>query len=81
MVILVLFALIVLYELRSFWSSGAGVFDENSLYYTFDGSTSFKNILLAIQIIWGLSFIKESCTFCLNLVNFCLSGNAVAWYF
>ena len=66
--ILVCFVIIVVLEFTAFWTTGTIVFDHTkSLYHTFTGFLPvFLSILLIIQTIWGLTFIKESCTFVLT---------------
>jgi hypothetical protein len=49
----------------SFWNmASSGIFD----------------ILNILEYIWGLQFLRDACKFCIYLVNFCVSGNAVDWY-
>lgn len=41
------------------------------------GHSMILQILNAIELIWGLQFLRDACTDFLNLVNFVVSGNAV----
>lgn len=38
-------------------------------------------ILNLIEFVWGIQFIRDTCTFHLSIVNYIISGNAVEWYF
>jgi hypothetical protein len=42
---------------------------------------NFWNVLNILQLIWGISFLRDSCKCLTNTVNFIVSGNAVDWYF
>lgn len=62
MAALFLFVFIVLVELRAFWSSGKLVFDMNNIYYEFTPKTTIIwTCVVAVQAIWGISFLKEAC--------------------
>ena len=37
--------------------------------------------LLVIETIWGLSFFRDACNYFFILVDYCISGCAVQWYF
>lgn len=39
------------------------------------------SVFLGIETIWGLAFLKMACNSLLILVNFCVSGEAVLWYY
>jgi hypothetical protein len=57
--IFILFVIIIVWELKSLWSSAAISFSPDEVYYEFQsGSTTFLTVLIMIQFIWGLSFIK-----------------------
>lgn len=61
--------------LQGFLSGGALEFDEEtSIFYQFSHKNEFFLILLGLNGFWGLSFLKEA-------FNFCIAGNAVAWYY
>lgn len=64
-IILMAFATILVLEFWSYWSSGTVTFDgEKSLFHELEGFFPLLlSIFLIIQTVWGLSFIKESCTF------------------
>lgn len=74
---MVLFIALVLFEFVGFWSNGREIFlPKEYIYYQIYGfqfSTEVA-VILVIQLLWGVSFLKES-------FNFILSGNASAWYF
>lgn len=60
--ILVVFILMILFELERLWSSAPIYFDQNKVYHQFQhGSTTFWSFLVFVQAVWGLSFIKEAC--------------------
>ena len=54
----------------------------------YQGSGSFWNmassgifdVLNILEYIWGLQFLRDACNFFIYLVDFCVSGNAVDWY-
>lgn len=50
---------------NNFWNfASSGVFD----------------VFNILEYFWALQFLKDSCTFLYYSVNFCVSGNAVDWY-
>ena len=54
-----LFIVIVIWELKSFWSSAPISFSQEEVYYKFkSGSTTFGTVIVFFQFLWGLSFIK-----------------------
>jgi hypothetical protein len=54
-----LFLLIIVWELKSLWSSASLVFSEEEVYYQFkSGSTTFSTFVVLFQFMWGLSFLK-----------------------
>lgn len=57
------FLVMMLQEYRSFMTSGTATFDaSSSLYYLSTGTgQTILTVLLVIQFIWGLSFLKEAC--------------------
>lgn len=64
MAVFALFLLILGFELKCLWSSAAISFTSDEAYYQFKpGQTTFWTVLVFIQAVWGLSFIKEACTF------------------
>lgn len=72
--ILVLFVMIIMFELERLWSSAPVYFDQDSVYYQFKpGSTTIWTFLVVVQTVWGLSFIKEACTrpFYLSQLHHC----------
>ena len=75
LLIMALFLFGVAMELRSLWSSSGVSFSQSQVFWQFTGgSTTFWTILVVVQLVWGLAFIKES-------FNFCISGNTAEWYF
>ena len=59
MIVLVLFVLMIILEVRSFWSSAAMATSEEELYPSLDsGTTALWTFLVFIQFLWGLCFIK-----------------------
>ena len=57
--ILTLFLLSVTFELRSLWSSAPVSFNTKQVFYQFQpGSTTPWTVLIFIQTVWGLAFIK-----------------------
>ncbi len=61
LVIIVLFLLIIMSEVQYLWSSVDIYFDSNSIFYYFKSSTLIWTTIVFIQIIWGLTWIKEAC--------------------
>ena len=58
-VVLVLFLLFVSMELRSLWSSAPIYFSTQYVFYQFTpGGTTFWSVIVFIQAVWGLTFIK-----------------------
>lgn len=59
-VFLVLFAMILVLEFTAFWTTGQIYFDsEKNLYHTTSGFwPTFLTVLLVVQAIWGLTFLK-----------------------
>ena len=57
------FVVILVLEFTAYWSNGSLSFDaDKSLFYELSGAGKIiLTILLIIQGIWGLSFIKEAC--------------------
>lgn len=52
-------AILIMLELKGFWSAAHIDFDINQLFYDFrDGDTTFFTVLIGVQAIWGLCFIK-----------------------
>jgi hypothetical protein len=43
-------------------------------------SSGVLDALNILEYLWGLQFLRDSCKSFINLVNFCVSGNAVDWY-
>lgn len=75
--ILFAFGLLALsiFEFLSFWSIPNPEFSPLKPFYTAHGrGYVFLSVLVFIQLYWGLAFLKE-------FFSFCISGNAVAWYF
>ena len=65
---MVLFLLGITLELRSLWSSAPVHFNNAFVFWQFNpGSTTFWTVMVFIQTVWGLAFIKEACTF--NLIQ------------
>lgn len=61
---LVLFLLVIAFELRSLYSSAPIYFTKSQIYYQFrPSSTTIWTILVTIQAIWGFAFLKEACTY------------------
>jgi hypothetical protein len=59
MTVLILFLLLLGFELKSLWSSAAISFTPDDAYYQFQaGQTTFWTMLVFVQAVWGLSFIK-----------------------
>lgn len=53
-------------EYRAFWASGEASFNKENLYYEVSGTkVKVLSALLVIQLLWGLSFIKEACKYCM----------------
>ena len=64
LVILTLFMLIVAFEVKCLWSSAGIYFDQHRIFYQFQpGQTTPWTVLVIIQAIWGLTFIKLACTY------------------
>lgn len=38
------------------------------------------SVLNIIELIWGLQFLMDACNLIFILVTFCVTGNAVDWY-
>ena len=56
------FVVLIGFEILSAWSCGKMVFDPNYPFYQIVGFGSvFLQVLIFIQFLWGLSFLKESC--------------------
>jgi hypothetical protein len=67
LVVFSLFIVVILWELKSLWSSAPLIFSEEKVYYSFkSGSTTLATVVIFLQFLWGLSFIKESCKFRLS---------------
>lgn len=61
--ILFAFIVIIVLEFTAFWSSGSLAFYPENLFYELEGPGPIVyTVLLAIQAIWGFSFIKSACT-------------------
>jgi len=43
--------------------------------------SNFLQILILIELIWGMTFLKEACKSYNITVNFIVSGQAAHWYF
>jgi hypothetical protein len=55
----VLFLFVIAFELQCLWSSSGISFSSDYLYYQFQaGQTTLWTVIVFIQAIWGLSFIK-----------------------
>lgn len=63
--LLVGFIFLVIYEFRSFWAGGDLSFDaESSIFWEFSSvGPIILSVFLAIQVVWGLSFLKEACKY------------------
>lgn len=59
-VFLFLFAVLLVLEFSAFWGGGHLIFDRNqSIFYIFkSGGATLGTVILVIQAIWGLSFLK-----------------------
>jgi hypothetical protein len=73
---------LTVFELLAVWSASDPAFLKDRVFYVSQGKHAFTlSILILIQLYWGLAFLKELCKKSFNLVNFCISGNAINWYF
>lgn len=61
--ILLAFVCLIVLEFSAFWMSGTLTFDKNKdLFYGIQGALPIVfSVLLGIQAVWGLSFIKTAC--------------------
>lgn len=61
------FIFLIIMEFRSYWTGGSLYFDRaDSIFWEFHSvAPTVLCSFLIIQVIWGLSFLKEACTFCL----------------
>lgn len=57
----------------------ASTFKGSNNFWNF-ASSGFWDILNILEYLWGLQFLRDACTIIYYLVNFCVSGNAVDWY-
>lgn len=71
---------LVVFEYLAF-SSSTGLSREPHDIFWQTSPWTWWNILTLIQLIWGISFLRDSCTILNYTVNFNVSGNAVEWYF
>ena len=64
-VLLTGFIFLVIYEFRSYWAGGSLHFDaDSSIFWEFNSAGPIVlTVFLAIQVVWGLSFLKEACKF------------------
>jgi hypothetical protein len=53
--------------------------NSSSNFFNFQ-NPGFLGILNILEFIWGLQFLRDACKSIFYLVNFCVSGNAVDWY-
>ncbi len=64
LVFLVLLIALIMFEFVGFWSNGRKIFlPAEYLYYKLEGLTvsSVVTIVLIVQLIWGVAFLKQSC--------------------
>ena len=64
--ILVVFMLGIGFELKCLWSSTEVEFSKENVFYTFKGQTTLWSVLVFIQAVWGLAWIKEACKYLLT---------------
>ena len=66
LVMLVLFIALVMFEFVGFWSNGRKIFlPLEYVYYKLEGFkfSGLVAVILAVQTIWGVAFLKQSCIF------------------
>ncbi len=80
MIFTILFCILIVFEYLSFSSVANPVQETGSLYLKLVRSFWFMAPLV-IQTLWGLSFFRDACNLWINIVNFCVSGLAIQWYF
>ena len=68
-----------MFEYLAFSSHSNPEQHENDIYLRLK-ENPVLTILVIIQFIWGMQFLKDTCKININLVNFFISGNAVQWY-
>lgn len=70
------------FEFIAVWSFVDPAFAQTRVFFMSRGKVAFVlSIFILIQLYWGLAFLKELCKYLHNIVNFCISGNAISWYF
>lgn len=66
-VILVAFIAMLVLEFTAFWSYGTVTFSKHNVYQEIRSPTGIVlSMVLVVQGVWGLTFIKEACKLCLN---------------
>jgi ABC-type sulfate transport system permease subunit len=70
------FVIVIVLEFTAFWTTGNLIFNpEISLFHEPQGGWPiFLTILLAIQALWGLSFLKMACNFLFIQSTFAFQG-------
>lgn len=76
----VLLLLLFMWQYVAF-STANEPYRRNDDIYWKASSNTFLQVLNVVELIWGLQFLRDSCTSCSYSVNFIVSGNAVEWYF
>ena len=80
MVLTIIFCILIVFQYLAFSSVAEPYKSESSIYLSLTRSFWFM-LPLVIETLWGLSFLRDSCIFFNYLVNFCVSGVAIQWYF
>lgn len=71
---------LTIFEYLAFSSRPAPILEKDDIYWNAQ-PVNFGIILVLVQFIWGLSFLRDACTACLIPVNYIISGYTVRWYF
>jgi hypothetical protein len=80
MVLTFVFGILIVFQYLAFSSVAAPSFNKDQLYEQLSRNFWFMAPLV-IETLWGLSFLRDACKYVIILVNFCVSGCAVQWYF
>jgi len=80
MVLTFVFSILIVFQYLAFSSVAAPTFNKDELYSQLSRNFWFMAPLV-IETLWGLSFLRDACNFLYILVNFCVSGCAIQWYF